>query len=230
MTIKTDIACQICCNPNVPGDAVHSNIRANKLIKNNSQYGENTYRAMQRILAGATGGINFWGTRVVYLEGHKGSISLKNLKEHVVQLIKSNPEYTETDRTHGRVITTCLDERDSEADEAFKKMNWLKKLITKIVGLFRFRCANGGNDWDITWRYTFDKYTESQFKIKTGKTPKEAYGNCVNACECGGIQGIRLWFLPDSPEGAKRYKRDKQYLEERRKDDPKFEFLQRPRL
>lgn len=95
--------------------------------------------AVNQILAGAAGKINFFGKRVIKVSGYKGTISLDKIARKVIASANErskNGDLTNEEREVGRTITCALAGFYNETDEKKSRRNCLTRLFNTIREAF----------------------------------------------------------------------------------------------
>ncbi len=143
-----------------------------------------SFKDLDDILNHSRGDVSFWGTRYVSFEGKKETVSLDSLSSFVMNFVKANPEFEETDRIFGKRVVEKTDLLYEQTTNSISRKNCLTRLFFAIIEYWMGNFQNYGYGTRFHWprnKDFFKYYTKEQYQKVFGEYP----GNCPDRCEGG---------------------------------------------
>lgn len=113
--------------------------------------------------------VSFWGTRYITVLGYEGTLPIDALAGKVLELVKKNPHFDETERECGKAIVYPIDMLYRNSDRMAKIRNCFTRLLL-FLRLLPIKIKPRRTDIPWRWRecdspwYTFD-YTDGYYKV-----------------------------------------------------------------
>lgn len=137
-----------------------------------------SYDALLQIANRATPRLSFLGYRYVNAEGYEGYLPIDALAKRVQDMVRANYDFTEEERTAGRLIATRIDQIYVESDEQVETANCFTRILSFIREMIH------GELWPYAtrawWRdldengTMFALYTARQFQNVFERAPLES--------------------------------------------------------
>lgn len=134
-------------------------------------YNKSSYTDLKAIVDNSYTQLTLGGRRV-YAMGYAGSVSLKELVQKVEDLVDSNLEFSEDERSIGVSVFSSFETLYAISRDQEKRVNWVTALFLWIQESIWDGCGcNVGNM--LQGNSTFDCYTEKQAKEVFGSIPDD---------------------------------------------------------
>jgi len=79
--------------------------------------------------------LSFWGRRYIKVAGYSGTLPIDALAQRVLELVKQNPNFDQSERSHGKTIAALIDQFYDTSDQQVIDSSWLTKKFVSLRNL-----------------------------------------------------------------------------------------------
>lgn len=140
---------------------------------------------LKQIAESAEAKLSFWGPRDVYVQGYDGILSIDDLAERTMKMLKLRKyAFSEEERAHGKILVGHINRIYREYDVQFSASDVFTKSISLFLQFISMitKCGDVRDQWegDIKRGFysgqmnVFSSYSRTQFQNSFGFPPEEA--------------------------------------------------------
>jgi hypothetical protein len=132
--------------------------------------------ALQAIVEQAEVRLSLCGERYLSFSGFSGNLPVDALAARVIELVDSNFEFSEEERSIGRKIAAEIDSIYIRSDDLVRVSNIITCLLAHLRDMWCDNIADKGYGIRWQWRYNrenelFEYYTKNQYEKVFNKSP-----------------------------------------------------------